>query len=90
MKAFLVILIYSTLGFAVLFMAMDVFDGNPKSFLEYMEMSYNLDLGNYDAFEDNVRRVMVVSATVISMVIMFNLLISILGDTFGRVQGEME
>lgn len=28
MKAFIVILIYSTLGFAVLFLAMDVIDGN--------------------------------------------------------------
>lgn len=50
-----------------------------------MEMSYNLDLGNYELPEDGIRRIMVFSATIISMVVMFNLLISILGDTFGRV-----
>lgn len=97
MKSFLIILTYSTYSFALIYFIMvnnimryrDPENYDPKGFSEYVANAYLLNLGNfstdnYEAFE----WLIFFLASVINPLIMLNLLISIMGDTFGRVKEE--
>lgn len=96
-KSFLILLAYSTYSFALIYFIMvnnimryrDPENYEPKSFSEYVANAYLLNLGNfstdnYEAFE----WLIFFFASVINPLIMLNLLISIMGDTFGRVKEE--
>ena len=83
MREFFVILLYSTLSFTFILLIR-----NPGStFLEYLTISYRLDLGDFDADYHNVFDwIIFFLATMLNPLIMLNLLISIMGDTYGVVQ----
>ena len=96
-KSFLILLTYSTYSFALIYFIMvnnimryrDPENYEPGTFSEYMQNAYLLNLGNfstdnYEAFEWMI----FFFASVINPLIMLNLLISIMGDTFGRVKEE--
>jgi hypothetical protein len=104
MKSFLILLTYSTYSFALIYFIMvnNVLKysaeatANPSSveikpFSEYIALSYLLSLGSFDtsgygAFE----WVIFFFASVINPLIMLNLLIAIMGDTYSRVAEEQE
>ena len=98
-KSFFILLTYSTYSFALIYFIMvnnilsqqngDNF--KPEPFSTYVANAYLLNLGsfstdNYGAFE----WIIFFFASVINPLIMLNLLISIMGDTFGRVQEAQE
>lgn len=83
MREFFVVLFYSTIAFSFI-----LFVRNPEiTFFEYLGVSYRLDLGDWDAEYTSVFDwIIFFLATVINPLIMLNLLISIMGDTYGKVQ----
>jgi WD40 repeat protein len=98
-RSFLILLTYSTYSFALIYFIMvnnikkmqDEKDYQPTPFSTFVADAYMLNLGNfstdnYGAFE----WVVFFFASVINPLIMLNLLISIMGDTFGRVQEGQE
>ena len=106
MTSFLILLTYSTFSFALIYFIMvnnilgtlpasdtadTSVDNEAKPFSHYVAIAYLLNLGtfetnDYGAFE----WIIFFFASVINPLIMLNLLISIMGDTFGRVKEEQE
>lgn len=83
MRAFIILMIYALLAFDFMFMNSDI-DLGP---MDGMAFSFLVALGDWDADGFNFGQwVTFMLATVIMLVIMMNLLISIIGDTFERVQ----
>lgn len=83
MQVFFVILFYSTLAFSFIYLLRV----NELSFSEYLVVSYRLDLGDFNAdFTELFDWIIFFLATVINPLIMLNLLISIMGDTYSKVQ----
>ena len=83
MREFFVVLFYSTLAFSFI-----LYLRNPSlTFSQYLIISYKLDLGyfntDYTALFDWV---IFFVATMINPIVMLNLLISIMGDTYSKVQ----
>ena len=91
MKAFLVILLYSTLSFSFLFLVLNSNSkvGEKTPFTSYLETSYGLNLGDMPKDSDFYEFIIVTIALIINPIVMLNLLISIIGDTYDRVQSEM-
>jgi len=83
MREFFVILFYSTTAFSFIF-----YLRSPElSFSLYVTVSYRMDLGSWDAeYTALFDWVIFFLATVINLIIMLNLLISIMGDTYAKVQ----
>lgn len=83
MQIFLVLLFYSTLAFAFV-----LFLNNPiYTFSEYLTISYKLDLGDFGSdFHGAFGWTIFFLATVINPLIMLNMLISIMCDTYAKVQ----
>ncbi|OMJ78838.1 hypothetical protein SteCoe_21282 [Stentor coeruleus] len=100
MKSFLILLTYSTYSFALIYFIMinDIFKYNAnadtskmKSFSEYIALSYLLSLGSFDTKGyENFEWIIFFFASVINPLIMLNLLIAIMGDTYSRVAEEQE
>lgn len=83
MKVFFVILLYSTLAFTFIYLLRE----GELSFAEYLTVSYRLDLGDFDAdYTEVFDWAIFFLATMINPLIMLNLLISIMGDTYSKVQ----
>lgn len=95
---FLILLSYSTLSFCFLFIVLIKCTGTPEEILECEQnkvfsnqllSSYNLVLGNLEVKPaDIVEYFCVTFALLINPIIMLNLLISIIGDTYDRVQSD--
>jgi len=87
MISFLALLFYSTLAFSFIFMAMD----KGGSFSDYLTQSWSLDLGDFntDGF-GAIQWIIFFLASMINPLIMLNLLISIMGNTYDRVQDGQE
>jgi hypothetical protein len=83
MQIFLALLFYSTLAFAFV-----LFLNNPiYTFSEYLTISYKLDLGDFGSdFHGAFGWTVFFLATVINPLIMLNMLISIMCDTYAKVQ----
>ncbi|OMJ79096.1 hypothetical protein SteCoe_20955 [Stentor coeruleus] len=91
MISFLILLTYSTYSFALIYFIMVNNLGTPQTFSYYVSQAYLLNLGDfsvdgYGAFE----WLIFFFASVINPLIMLNLLISIMGDTYSRVKTEQE
>jgi WD40 repeat protein len=87
MLSFMVLLIYSLLGFSFLFL---VTKGG-EALLDNVYVSYKLSLGDVPdptIPTDLYQFVVITAAVVMNPVIMLNLLISIIGDTYNRVQSS--
>lgn len=83
MKVFFVILAYSTLAFSFIIFLRNADVNFPAS----VAISYRLDLGDFDADYTNLFDwLMFFLASVLNPLIMLNLLISIMGDTYSKVK----
>lgn len=97
MTSFLILLTYSTYSFALIYFIMVnnilTFSNHeePKPFSEYIAVAYLLNLGDFDTDSYGAFEWMIFFfASVINPLIMLNLLISLMGDTFGRVKEGQE
>lgn len=87
---FIIIFFYSTIAFGVLDYGL-IPSKNPDSvFTIIWKSSYDLNLGNFTNNSDNfdLKYVHFMLASVVNVIIMLNLLISILGDSFEKFQVE--
>ena len=83
-KDFLFLFFYATLAFGVL---INLSQSESISFQGIWINSYSLNLGSIDEFQEiNISYLIFFFATIINVIIMLNLLISILGDSFDRFQ----
>ncbi|OMJ93081.1 hypothetical protein SteCoe_4025 [Stentor coeruleus] len=84
LQAFMAIFLYTTLAFGVI----NSIDDSKEITLEKIWIwSFDLDLGNVNHNSVfNIRYLIFFAASVINVIIMLNLLISILGDSFDRFQ----
>ena len=91
-QGFLILLVYSILSFCFLFIVLNRSSENSQneSFSNYLMISYNLVLGTFSDKEgyDFIQYTCLTFALLINPIIMINLLISIIGDTYDRVQGD--
>jgi hypothetical protein len=84
MIPFMFILSTGTLAISLLFYEIE---GNKKDMISCILQSYRIAYGDYDVENyTNEKWVVFIVATVINPLIMMNLLISIMGDTYSRVQ----
>ena len=88
-KYFIIMFIYSNLAFGLLFI---IARKEPVDFTTLWINSYGLNFGNYDAAEGanfRLEYTVFMAATVINVLVMLNMIISILGDTYDNFQMEM-
>lgn len=87
--AFLLVFFYSTLAFGVVYLA-----ANPKSdftVISLWSVPYELSMGDFSTNNsDFLEYTGFILATIINVVIILNLLISILGDSFEKFQSECQ
>jgi WD40 repeat protein len=82
--SFMIILLYSTLAVASLYVV-----SNPglNSMADAFELSYQVNMGEFSNDKNNLFQwICFFSATILNCIIMLNLLISILGDSFEKSQ----
>ena len=91
LTAFSCVLIYSTISFALLSKTVGD-DESQHAFLHQISHVYALQIGAFEVNDDwdALRWIIFISATIIELIIMMNLLISLLGDTYSRVQESAE
>ena len=83
MQVFFIILSYSTLAFTFILYLNEA----KLRFGQYLTVSYRLNLGDFNTdFEKPFDWTIFFFATVINPLIMLNLLISIMGNTYARVK----
>lgn len=88
-RAFIIILIYSTLAFAFVSTVLGKTD-HDTSFQNHLLSSYQLNFGNIQDVQYDILEWIVMSLIVIvNPIIMLNVLISIISDTYDRVQKEI-
>jgi hypothetical protein len=96
MTSFIILLTYSTYSFALIYYIMvnnikSSEGSETKPFAEFVAEAYLLNLGDFDTEGYGAFEWMIFFfASVINPLIMLNLLISLMGDTFGRVKEEQE
>lgn len=91
MISFLILLTYSTYSFSLIYFIMVNNISEPQPFSHYVSQAYLLNLGDFDTEGYGLFEWLIFFfASVINPLIMLNLLISIMGDTYGRVQAEQE
>ena len=81
---FLIIVYYASIGFGMIFLSLD--RGGNNVFTDYLIWTYPLDIGAYpqDNFTDE-QLLNYFIATLLIKIVMFSLVVSILGNTFKRV-----
>jgi hypothetical protein len=86
-SSFLIVLVYTTLAYGTLFVASSSIGGEGHNFIAAMKDAYLLDLGTFDPKEyNNSQWIVFLFASIINCIIMLNLLVSILGDAYAKVQ----
>lgn len=97
MTSFIILLTYSTYSFALIYFIMinninaEQNAAEPKPFSEFIAEAYLLNLGDFDTTGYGAFEWMIFFfASVINPLIMLNLLISLMGETYGRVKEEQE
>ena len=89
MGYFLILLSYSTITFGVMFQVSR--NNGPFEFKSLWMDSYSLNFGNFEPQENyqfSFETIAYILATVVNVVLMLNLLISILGDSFSNFQND--
>jgi len=83
-KSFFFLLFYSTIAFALVFIAIK--NDSNTSFFDNLASSYLLDLADFSTDgQGTLEWIIFFFASVINPLVMLNLLISIIGDTYDRV-----
>ena len=104
MLGFLFILAYSVCSFSIIFYAIynpvtDGGDSNPnignntapdQGILQSVFISYLVMLGNNFSYAPSLYTIVFIFSTIINPIILLNLVISIMGDTFNRVEQSRE
>ena len=86
MYSFMILLVYSGFSFMFLFCALG---DHPVDLLMSFKVSFMISIGDFLIDDFNfLQYVIFVIATLMVLIIMMNILISIVGDTFDRVQME--
>jgi WD40 repeat protein len=86
--SFLIVLTYTTLAYGTLFVA----SSNSKNhdLIEVLKKAYLFDLSNFETDDITASQwVVFFIASIMNCIIMLNLLISILGDSYGKIQETM-
>lgn len=81
---FLVLLLYFTFGFT--FMLASLEDSESYSNIQLLEDTYLLNLGSFWEADRSLHWICFVISTLINFLVMANLLISIIGDTYDKVE----
>ncbi|CAG9316750.1 unnamed protein product [Blepharisma stoltei] len=90
MISFLLILFYSVLSFCFIFIAIDS-SSDHSNFAHYIEFSYLVILNSFDSSTfSSLEWVIFIIASIIEPIILLNVLISIMGNTYERVQEGFE
>ena len=84
MQVFFIILAYSTIAFSFI-----LFLNKPGHFENYLTIAYRVDLGDFEDDNETIfDEIIFFFATLINPLIMMNLLISIMANTYQRVKEE--
>jgi WD40 repeat protein len=87
-RAFLILLLYTTLAYAFINIIIQDRVGEAY-FNDYLVISYNLDFGQLDMMDYGIVEWIVLTIVVIvNPIIMMNVLIAILGDTYSKVKSK--
>jgi hypothetical protein len=87
MASFFVIFFYSVVGFAMVFFVL----AQDSGYFKFLTSTYTLNFGNMETGDyDKLEWLLFLIVTVFNPIIMLNLLISIMGDTFERVKSNFE
>lgn len=90
MIPFGVVLLFSTLAFTFLFIVLSGLSAEKKIFDTSLKESYLLLFNTFSTDDySQVEWVCFYIATIVNPLMMFNLLVAIMGDTYERVNGEM-
>jgi len=88
--AFVFFIVMCGFGFAFLSLSSNYDEPMANSPMEALKLSYHMAIGDFDASEfDTFTWFCFFAATIIEIIIMMNLLIAIVGDTFQRVQNHV-
>ena len=91
MLSFIIIAIYSLIGLSLMLYACNN-STKASSYYEFLGFTYMTTIGEYSSFDKDIKDFPSVAITIftltsiINTIVMMNLLISIMGDTFDRVQ----
>lgn len=87
-RSFVILLFYTTFAFSIMFYANE--ENSDLKFGDYLSSSYTINLGAFETDNyDSLQWLIFCLATLVNPIIMLNLLIAILGDTFSNVQDNM-
>jgi peptidoglycan hydrolase CwlO-like protein len=87
-SSFLILLAYTTIAYSTLFKILE--DGEIKEITDTLKLAFQLNLGDFDPDKYSVGQYIVfIIAAIMNLIIMLNLLISILGDSYDKVQFTM-
>lgn len=83
---FITILLYSTVGFGLIFFAINQSDPSNNAADLYIRGSWEMNLGSFSTEGySNLLYIFFIMQTLMNPIIMFNLLVAIMSDTFSRV-----
>ncbi|OMJ71276.1 hypothetical protein SteCoe_30554 [Stentor coeruleus] len=87
MRSFIILLTYSTISFSMIFMV----QRQNKSFTEELKISFMMNLGDFetDGF-DGLSWVIFMFMSVLNVIVLLNMLIALMGETFSRVRERSE
>lgn len=87
MKSFAILLTYSTVSFSMILMV----QGKDKSFAKHLKDSYMVNLGEFHTDDfDGLSWVIFVLMSILNVIILLNMLILIMGETFSSVRENSE
>jgi hypothetical protein len=87
MKSFAILLTYTTLGFSLVLMV----QSDDNDFFEQLKNAFMVNLGDFNtANYDSVSWMIFIVMAVLNLIILLNMLISIIGESFGKVREQSE
>jgi hypothetical protein len=87
-SSFLILLSYTTIAYSTLFKILE-HDSN-EGVIDTLKLAFELNLGNFNSEKYSIGQYIIfIVAGIMNLIIMLNLLISILGDSYDKVQFTM-
>ena len=93
MKSFMILTLYSIIGLSLIIYSIKP-ENSVFGYREFLGFTYMTTIGEYGAFDQDVKEFnffgmsFFIIASIVNTIVMMNLLISIIADTFDRVQQE--
>jgi WD40 repeat protein len=88
-SSFLIVLLYVTIAYCSLFKALDLYvkPEDKLGIVDTIKLAYELELGDFDSDKYSIGQYIIfIVASILNLIVMLNLLISILGDSYDKVQ----